>query len=137
MNRFISQGLSRHYVQNEFSITHHAPRRFDPPSTHYHQWQQLAARPTLEVAWRPPQTHLHYDRLYYGIYEYLREPPTFGHLTDAQAYLQGLIRSRDLFELRTDEYRLQCHHILWVQEWIKAVPYDTDECSDADTVENS
>jgi hypothetical protein len=121
------RSFSHHYLHTQFYMLPHRPRRPEPPTP----------SPPPEVTWRPPQTRLHYNALYYGIYEYLRAPPDAAFLANAQAYLASLIRSRGML-LRIDgEYVLQCDRILWVQEWIKAVPFDTDACSDADTVDTS
>ena len=134
MNRLPVPSFSHHYLHSQgqfylLSHYHHNPRRTYPrtPSPHH--------RPPLEVTWRPPQTCLHYDALYYGIYEYLRAPPTITLLASAQAYLAGLIRSREMLLCVDGEYVLQCHRILWVREWINAIPFDNDACSDADTVD--
>ena len=125
----MNRSFSHHYL--------HSQGQFYLLSPHHTYPRTPNPRPPLEVTWRPPQTCLHYDTLYYGIYEYLRAPPDAAFLANAQAYLASLIRSRGML-LRIDgEYVLQCDRILWVQEWIKAVPFDTDACSDADTVDTS
>ncbi len=127
------------------SSAHH--HRFDPPPPIQYQ-QQLSyqciprnsflRRPThTEVNWRPPQTYLHYQELYGGIYEFLREPPNPAHRFDAIEYLMSLQRSRTEYQLIPSERRLQEHRICWVLEWLKAmqVSDDDSECSDADTAE--
>ena len=89
-------------------------------------------RPAVQVTWRPPQTYLHYNELYAGIYEYLREPPAHQHKAAAQEYLTNL-RESNFFPLASNPSYIQNHRIRWVQEWLKALPEDQDECSDAET----
>ena len=86
-------------------------------------------RPDLTVTWRPPQQFLHYQDLYWGIYEYLRAPPVHEKRCKAVSYLSDLNNGYRSYQLT-----LQYHRILWTREWLKT--FD-DSDSDADTVENA
>jgi hypothetical protein len=83
--------------------------------------------PPVRVTWRPPQQYLHYQDLYRGIWDYLRDAPTYENRNHAVLYLHELV---DGF---TSNNILQHHRILWTKEWLKALD-DLD--SDCDTVEN-
>lgn len=87
----------------------------------------------VEVTWRPPQRHLHYNELYRGIYEYLRAPPHNDRREAALRYLND-IRANNVFPYNASTCYMQNDRIQWIQEWIKALPDDSGECSDADTV---
>ena len=88
-------------------------------------------RMTPVVTWRPPQARLHYTELYSGIYEYLRQPPSNRFRNHAMEYLRDIRRNLDVpFPYR----HMQQDRIAWILEWIRALPDDSDECSDADTV---
>jgi hypothetical protein len=93
-------------------------------------------RAPVECTWRPPQTFLHYNALYAGIYEYLRAPPDHNYKGRALRYLEG-IRESNMHPYSTNPHYIQNHRILWIQEWLKALPNDQDECSDAETVTHS
>ena len=95
----------------------------------------LNRRP-IEVTWRPPYDFLHYNDLYYGLYEYLRAPPAPEFKDEATNYLADLRRNSLMFDLIPEIRRLQNDRIIWVVEWLKAVPNNTEDCSDADTVEH-
>lgn len=86
---------------------------------------------TVEVTWRPPQRYLHYHELYCGIYEYLRAPPSNAWRLPACEYLAAI--RRNVNSLSPARMHLQLHRITWVQEWLKALPDDSDECSEAET----
>jgi hypothetical protein len=90
---------------------------------------------SVEVSWRPPQTHLHYNALYCGIYEYLRAPPDPDRRAEAVAYLMDLQENSIRYPLIPQMRVLQEHRILWVLEWLGAMPEDC--ASDADTVERA
>jgi hypothetical protein len=87
----------------------------------------------VEVTWRPPQTHLHYTALYCGIYEYLRAPPANRYRTQALTYLDA-IHANNNAHYRDNVRHMQNHRILWIREWLKSLPDDDGECSDAETV---
>lgn len=101
---------------------------------HHHTYPSHYNQHQIEVTWRPPQTFLHYQRLYWGIDCYLRAPPIPERLADAQQYLQALIESRQLMTHYCEQRALQDNRIRWVREWIRATPTDCGECSDAETV---
>jgi hypothetical protein len=86
----------------------------------------------ITVNWRPPDTSLHYQALYRGIYEFLREPPHFRHVSRAVRYLRMLKSPANYHPSNT----LQRHRILWTQAWLDAIISTTDgsENSDAETV---
>jgi hypothetical protein len=86
----------------------------------------------VEVTWRPPQTFLHYNELYRGIYEYLRAPPSNDKRGVAIQYLND-IRANNTFPSNPWNF-IQHHRIIWIEEWLNALPDDSDECSDAETV---
>jgi len=86
----------------------------------------------VQVSWRPPQQYLHYRELYVGIYEYLRAPPSVHHRTAALLYLEA-IRENNIYPFSMNSHYIQNHRILWIQEWLKAMPDDSTECSDAET----
>ena len=110
----------------------HSPYRMgnaeDPP----YRIRQIQA----EVTWRPPQVYLHYNELYVGIFEYLRAPPNKHYEAAALTYLSG-IRRNNIYPFSANTHYIQNHRILWIQEWLKALPDDTGECSDAETVTHS
>lgn len=89
-----------------------------------------------EITWRPPQVYLHYNELYVGIFEYLRAPPNKQYEADALTYLSD-IRRNNIYPFSANAHYIQNHRILWIQEWLKALPYDSGECSDAETVTHS
>jgi hypothetical protein len=129
-------------LDQTYPIHHHHPPPHNAP--HFQQLfyhinpsfeRQLPRH--AEVSWRPPQTYLHYHLLYCSIYEYLRAPPTNQHRADAAEYLVGLQGNLARCNLISSEHRLQVHRIIWTLEWLKALPDDSGECSDADTVENA
>jgi hypothetical protein len=95
------------------------------------EWSPYRIRP--EVTWRPPQIHLHYNELYIGIYEYLRAPPNRRHEAAALVYLADIQQSNH-YPLSANVHYIQNHRILWIREWLKALPFDAGECSDAETV---
>lgn len=86
----------------------------------------------VDVTWRPPQTVLHYSELYRGIYEYLRAPPSNDKREAALQYLSD-IRANSTSPVNPYNC-IQHHRILWIEEWLKALPDDSGECSDAETV---
>ena len=88
----------------------------------------------LDILWRPPQIHLHYYDLYAGICEFLRKPPDNRHRTDALLYLE-VIRRNNIPPFKSNPNYIQNHRILWIKEWLKALPDDTADCSDAETEE--
>jgi hypothetical protein len=87
----------------------------------------------VDVTWRPPQIFLHYDGLYRGIYEYLRAPPSNEKREAALQYLSDIRENNPPHPLNPYNF-IQHHRILWIVEWIKALPDDSGECSDAETV---
>lgn len=113
-----------------------------PPPPH-HRWPPTAVRllplPALlqaeavEVTWRPPQRHLHYDALYRGIFEFLRAPPNNRYREAALRYL-SVLRDNTTPQLRPDIAEMQAHRVQWTLAWFQALPDDSDECSDAETV---
>ena len=83
--------------------------------------------PPLAPNWKPPtQRFLHYDALYRGLCEFLREPPDRSLLPRAVRYLRRL---RACYH---PSNTLQHHRIVWVQAWLDALE-DPDN-SDAETV---
>jgi hypothetical protein len=87
----------------------------------------------VQVTWRPPQTFLHYEELYRGIPEYLRAPPVGTYATAAVNYLGAIYRN--IFpDMPSHLHCLQNHRVLWIREWLYALPDDASECSDTDTV---
>ncbi len=125
------------------SYQHHHHHRNPSTTPHPFTFQQLnqlalPLRPEpqhVEVSWRPPQTFLHYHELYCGIYEYLRAPPDPEHHEGAVEYLTRLRHNRTIYRLLPSVLRLQDHRILWVMEWLKAMPDDV--ASDSDTIEHA
>jgi hypothetical protein len=90
-------------------------------------------RPTsVAVSWRPPQTYLHYNELYCGIYEYLRAPPANQYRAQALEYMVN-IQQNSIIRLPEEVSRMQRHRIAWIREWLKALPCNEQECSDAET----
>jgi hypothetical protein len=87
----------------------------------------------VPVTWRPPQPYLHYNELYRGIYEYLRSPPSNRYKTAALRYLDDIIRNNTL-PFSANRHYIQNHRILWIREWLRMLPDDEGECSDAGTV---
>ena len=85
--------------------------------------------------WLPPQTHLHYQALYRGIYEYLRAPPSPVYHERANAYLVDLIANYHRPSI-SQAHPLQYHRILWTRAWLHALQQDllVDYQSDAETV---
>ena len=116
-----------HFNSHEF-IPHY-------PSLHHTLHFPTGSLPPLEVTWRPPHPSMHYQHLYRGICCYLRAPPRPERLAEAQQYLTELIESRHLMIHPCNERVLQDDRIRWVREWIRAMPINCDECSDAETVE--
>ncbi len=88
---------------------------------------------TVQVTWRPPQTYLHYNELYRGIYEYLRSPPSNRYKAAALRYLDDITRN-NAYPLSANRHYIQNHRILWIREWLSMLPDDEEECSDAETV---
>lgn len=82
--------------------------------------------PPILVAWKPPQRFLHYEALYRGVYEFLRDPPDRSQLPRAVRYLRRL---RACYHPCNT---MQHHRILWTQAWLDAL--DDPEDSDAETV---
>jgi hypothetical protein len=82
--------------------------------------------PALVVAWKPPQRFLHYEALYRGVYEFLREPPDRSQLSRAVRYLRRL---RACYHPTNT---MQHHRILWTQAWLDAL--EDPEDSEAETV---
>lgn len=83
--------------------------------------------PPLTVAWKPPtQRFLHYDALYRGVHEFLREPPDYAKFSRAVRYL------RQLKACYHPSNTLQYHRILWTQAWLDAL--DDPDDSEAETV---
>ena len=91
----------------------------------------------LSPTWLPPQTHLHYQALYRGIYEYLRAPPSPVYHERANAYLVDLIANYHRPSI-SQAHPLQYHRILWTRAWLHALHQDllVDYQSDAETVVN-
>jgi hypothetical protein len=87
----------------------------------------------VAVTWRPPQRHLHYDALYRGIFEFLRAPPNNRYREAALRYL-SIIRENINPQLRPDIAKLQAHRVQWTLAWFQALPDNSDDCSDAETV---
>lgn len=83
----------------------------------------------LHPTWLPPQPHLHYQALYYGIYEFLRAPPSHVYHDRAVDYLLSLLAN-----YQTSRNVMQSHRILWTREWLDALQYQDELDSDADTV---
>jgi hypothetical protein len=80
----------------------------------------------IPVAWKPPQRFLHYEALYRGLYEHLREPPDRSQVSHTVRYLRKLKKCYHHSNI------LQLHRILWTQAWLDAVE-DPDD-SEAETV---
>lgn len=87
----------------------------------------------VQVTWRPPQQYLQYNELYRGIPEYLRAPPTGNYREAAMIYLGDIHRNNHL-PMKANPHYIQNHRILWIREWLQALPDDASECSDTDTV---
>jgi hypothetical protein len=81
--------------------------------------------PDITPNWRPAPRYMHYQALYRGIFEYLREPPSHAHHSDALLYLQRLQACHHPSNV------LQTHRIRWVMAWLDALG---EPDSDADTV---
>ena len=77
-------------------------------------WIHTSATTMAWVSWRPPQTHLHYNELYRGVWEYLREPPRRDFEAKARKYLLQLRRTTSLERDRIE----------WVNEWINQLPVE-------------
>jgi hypothetical protein len=79
--------------------------------------------PDISVNWSPPVPHLRYQRLYQGVFEYLREPPVRTHVPSAVRYL------RRLEACFHPSNTLQRDRILWTRAWLDAVedPLDSDD----------
>jgi hypothetical protein len=87
----------------------------------------------IQCQWKPPHhPYLHYDEFYRGIYEYLREPPSFDHKIAACEYLESLRTNFVMFPEMPALVRVSVEHrIRWILEWLKYLP---DDClSDAET----
>ena len=91
----------------------------------------------IDISWRPPLTYLHYNELYCGIYEYLRAPPDPQFRESAVEYLMDLQQNSVMYNLIPKIRRLQTDRIMWVLEWLKAMPECPEVSSDADTVEHN
>lgn len=100
--------------------------------THFHRLAPIMLHsqlPPMFVSWKPPQRFLHYEALYRGLYEFLREPPDYSQLSRAVRYLHRLKACYHPSNV------LQFHRILWVQAWLDAIPDPLDsDLSDAETV---
>ena len=96
----------------------------------YFQYLPRAMR--VEVTWRPPQTLLHYNELYLGIFEYLRAPPNDDFREDALDYLGSIIENNGV-SYHPSVRRMQFHRIMWIHEWLKVL-HERDELSESDTV---
>lgn len=82
--------------------------------------------PPLAPNWKPPtQRFLHYDALYRGVLEILREPPARRHISCAVRYM------RSLQACYHPSNTLQYHRILWTKAWLDAL--DDQDYSEADT----
>jgi len=60
--------------------------------------------------WRPASTLLHYNALYMGVYEFLREYPNLDH--------EGFIRDYLADLEKYPNSPMQQHRILWTKEWL-------------------
>ena len=69
-----------------------------------------------------------------GIYEYLRAPPNRRHETAAREYLASVQQSAVDMLYSMELHTIQTHRVIWILEWLRALPDDTNECSDAETV---
>jgi hypothetical protein len=79
----------------------------------------------LKPTWLPPQRRLHYQALYWGIWDFLRESPTQEFKSNAQEYLVELGDGRYGGQLQRDR-------IVWTREWLKELEVQDQE-SDAET----
>jgi hypothetical protein len=77
-------------------------------------WIQTSTTTLAWVSWRPSQIHLHYNELYRGVWEFLREPPRRDFEARAREYLLKLKRNTAL-----DRDRVE-----WVKEWIAQLPVE-------------
>jgi len=68
----------------------------------------------VEVNWLPPDRDLHYNMLYCGIWEYLREPPNAAYFKKAKDYLATLMQCPNAGRLQRDRIR-------WTRAWIDAL----------------
>jgi hypothetical protein len=84
--------------------------------------------PDIHVSWWPPgEPYLRYQRLYRGIYEFLREEPNHAFRSRALRYLRSLKACYHPINSSV----LQWHRIVWTEAWLDELG-DVD--SDADTV---
>jgi hypothetical protein len=89
------------------------------------QHHQRVRQPDITPNWKPQARYMHYQELYRGVYEYLREPPSHAHHSDALLYLQRLQACHH------HSNALHTHRIRWAQAWLDALG---EPDSDADTV---
>ena len=84
----------------------------------------------VRVNWRPPSRSLHYNTLYGGIYEFLREPPSRLFFSRAVRYIRALKKCYH------PENTLQLHRILWTQAWLDALDDPEDSGDDTEVGED-
>lgn len=85
-----------------------------------------------EITWLPPQRYLHYTALYFGIYEWLRAPPSFSRRNQAQLYLTSLRQNLQQIPHGCEIREMQVHRIDWTTAWLACLLRE-DVMSDADT----
>ncbi len=80
-------------------------------------WLETSATSIAWVSWRPPQTRLHYTKLYRGLWEFLRMPPKRALEPRAKEYLCSLRKWASFDSLQQDR-------IAWVEAWLAALPME-------------
>ena len=85
----------------------------------------------IQVNWKPASKHLHYQELYRGVYEFLREPPTRRHFARAVRYIRALKKCYHPGNV------LQYHRIQWTQAWLDALDDPADSGDDTDVGESA
>ena len=93
---------------------------------------QVVTASIVPITWRPPPRYLHYDKLYMGIYEWLRAPPTLSRKNAALEYLTSLRRNILLITTPSEIRDLQRHRIEWTEAWLTCLQ-SGDDMSEADT----
>lgn len=93
--------------------------------THFYHNDLL---PDIQVTWYPAgKPFLRYQRLYRGIYEFLRQTPENSRRSQALRYLRSLKTGFNPIH----GSMLQQHRIMWTEAWLDELG-DVD--SDADTI---
>jgi hypothetical protein len=77
--------------------------------------------------WRPPQGYLYTQEGHAVFDNFLRETPKRGFLKNAEERLAVYMANRDYACHGSIAYYNSLNRILWVEEWIKALPVDCDD----------